>query len=120
VVDVLTAKGHGICPKCEGYGGNGADGCVNGDCTGSCPACWCPGCHDGHVPIPEPGGGLLGSWEAYAHLHPQDDAECGCDYEVLPGGTYPERRYLHGPDCPRGGGPDATGADGPSRARGSS
>lgn len=47
MVDIRTAEHHGICPTCEGYGGNSEPGCVNGDCTGVCPACWCPGCHDG-------------------------------------------------------------------------
>lgn len=31
-----------------------------------------------------------------------DQEECGCAYEVLPGGVHPERRYFHEPDCPRG------------------
>jgi hypothetical protein len=25
--------------------------------------------------------------------------ECGCAYEVLPGGVHPERRYFHEPGC---------------------
>jgi hypothetical protein len=27
-------------------------------------------------------------------------SDCGCAYEVLPGGVHPERRYFHEPDCP--------------------
>jgi hypothetical protein len=35
-----------------------------------------------------------------AALAAAPDAECGCAYEVMPGGTYPERRYFHEPGCP--------------------
>lgn len=50
-----TAQRHGVCPRCEGYGGGEEpEGHENSDCEGSCPECWCPGCHDGE------------SWEAYA------------------------------------------------------
>ncbi len=64
MVDIPTAKQHGICPICEGYGGRDAmddDPCERDDstCAGSCPKCWCPGCHDGWS------GGDFGSREAY-------------------------------------------------------
>jgi hypothetical protein len=41
-----------------------------------------------------------------AALAAAPDAECGCAYEVMPGGTYPERRYFHEPGCPAAA-PDA-------------
>jgi hypothetical protein len=48
MVDIPTAKHHGVCPVCEGYGGAADDsGCWdNPDCAGSCPKCWCPTCHE--------------------------------------------------------------------------
>ena len=73
MVDVRTAEHHGVCPTCEGYGGKSdpaGDGCPNELCSGSCPACWCPGCHDGQVECAEPDSGeRMGSWEAYEALH---------------------------------------------------
>jgi hypothetical protein len=73
MVDIATAKHHGVCPECEGYSGGDIEDCPNPICIGSCPQCWCEGCHDGNVNIPEPehGEGLAGSWEAYEALHPQ-------------------------------------------------
>lgn len=76
MVDIATAENHGICPVCEGYGGGknvyGPDelSCDNELCVGSCPRCWCEGCHDGQllgIPLPE-SGELMGSWEAYEAL----------------------------------------------------
>ena len=64
-LDLPTAKNHGVCPCCEGYGGcDGPDPCVDNDlCRGSCEQCWCPGCHDGRG-VPE----RCGSWRAYVEL----------------------------------------------------
>lgn len=81
MVDVPTARYHGVCPSCEGYGGRTVDGygfdCPNELCIGSCPSCWCLGCQDGRVDLPEPehGEGLMGSWEAFAFLHPEEAAK---------------------------------------------
>jgi hypothetical protein len=68
VVDIATAEHHGICPECEGYGGNGRSDCPNELCWGSCSCCWCEGCHDGHGYTGPTQGGedACGSWEAYA------------------------------------------------------
>jgi hypothetical protein len=53
MVDVATAKHHGVCPTCEGYGGalEDPEECqVDGHHPmHSCIKCWCPGCHDGLV-----------------------------------------------------------------------
>lgn len=58
MVDIPTAERHGICPECEGYlGRHDEDGygidCPNENCLGSCPQCWCPGCHDGNTGDPQ-------------------------------------------------------------------
>jgi len=64
MVDLPTAERHGVCPVCEGYGGGEApEGHENADCQGSCPKCWCPGCHDGNEMTS--GWDPCGSWEAY-------------------------------------------------------
>lgn len=75
MLDLHMAKHHGICPACEGYGGTAEDEdhpCQQEDstCIGSCPNCWCAGCHDGQN-FPESRLGELddgdpcGSWLAY-------------------------------------------------------
>lgn len=76
------AKAHGVCPVCEGYGGGAEDDdhpCRREDaeCAGSCPQCWCPGCHDGHdfpaSRISElDDGASSGSWLAYELIHKPD------------------------------------------------
>jgi hypothetical protein len=73
MVDIPTAKHHGVCPVCEGYGGRSLDGLTNAeyldytehDCEGSCAKCWCSGCHDGWSGPAEMGEEAFGSWEAY-------------------------------------------------------
>jgi hypothetical protein len=76
VVDVPTAKHHGICPDCEGYGGNSElEGCPNEDCIGSCPSCWCPGCHDGAVECDLDPEERPGSWQAYEAVQGSKEAE---------------------------------------------
>lgn len=68
MIDRETAKEAGICPKCEGYGGD-AEPCP-ASCGGSCPKCWCGGCHDGQD-FPEEmlgqvdDGEPCGSWLAF-------------------------------------------------------
>ena len=83
MVDNPTAKHHGVCPICEGYGGGDApEGHEFSGCEGSCPECWCTGCHDGHdfpadrlAELPDSSEGATdgdpcGSWLAYELLHP--------------------------------------------------
>ncbi len=73
MVDTFTARHHGICPTCEGYGGpRSPDPCEWSEtCPGVCPKCWCPGCQDGHLDgidltgIDPPEGDWPGSYEAY-------------------------------------------------------
>jgi hypothetical protein len=74
-----AAKLRGICPICEGYGGGDTPEGHENDrgCIGSCPKCWCVGCHDGQD-FP-PGrvyelfdGNPCGSWEAYEEIQRAD------------------------------------------------
>lgn len=68
MIDHETAKQHGVCPICEGYGGDGD--CPDPRCPGVCSRCWCRGCHDGQD-FPEKllaqldDGDPCGSWLAF-------------------------------------------------------
>lgn len=69
-IDLATAEEHGVCPVCEGYGGRPDDDACQAEdstCPGSCPQCWCPGCHDGQdVAFDEDlDEHPMGSWRAY-------------------------------------------------------
>lgn len=70
-----VAKANDFCPVCECYGGGEApEGHEDSDCSGVCPKCWCPGCHDGHdFPGSRIGelddGDPCGSWLAFELIH---------------------------------------------------
>jgi hypothetical protein len=81
MLDRYTAKFHAICPHCEGYGGGKTpEGHEDSDCLGSCPECWCPGCHDGQD-FPE--SRLLelddddpcGSWRAFRLIEAEKEGQ---------------------------------------------
>lgn len=82
MLDLTTAKHHGICPRCQGYGGNSEDpeACEdNAFCPGTCDKCWCPGCRDGCIDIPWDLAVSLeeqacGSWEAYQACQREEKA----------------------------------------------
>jgi hypothetical protein len=93
MVNNTTAKHHGVCPICEGYGGRDAiedDPCErdNSTCEGSCPKCWCPGCHDGWSGPKEMGSEAFGSWEAYELVQSvgDDQSQLQLDAKRRPGG----------------------------------
>lgn len=72
MIDRETAKEACICPVCEGYGGGDIPEGHEDDpaCIGSCPECWCPGCHDGqdfphNLRGQVEGGDPVGSWLAF-------------------------------------------------------
>lgn len=74
-IPLESAKANGLCPVCEGYGGADApEDHFESDCTGTCPKCWCPGCHDGQD-FPEDrlaeldDGEPAGSWLAFELIH---------------------------------------------------
>jgi hypothetical protein len=73
--ELERAKQSGVCPTCQGHGGGEEpEGHEYSDCEGTCPECWCPGCHDGHD-FPESRISELddedpcGSWLAYELIH---------------------------------------------------
>jgi hypothetical protein len=81
MLDLHTAEQHGICPRCQGYGGGeDPEACYdNPFCPGACPKCWCEGCRDGWVEIPWYLAVSLeeqacGSWQAYLAVQAEEKA----------------------------------------------